>query len=89
AYIDLALDYQRHQLYVLEQAVLIKGIASVHDDGRLHVLLGDAYEAQGDRSDALMQFELGQKGTDPDAVSIATQRVSLLSASATSTPRDR
>jgi hypothetical protein len=53
------------------------------------LLLGDAYEAQGDRSDALTQFELGQKGSDPDAVSIATQRVSLLSASATSAPRDR
>ncbi len=89
AYIDLALDYQRHQLYVLEQAVLIKGIASVHDDGRLHVLLGDAYEAQGDRPDALVQFQLGEKGTDPDAVGIATRRVSLLSASATSSPRDR
>lgn len=89
AYIDLALDYQRHQLYVLEQAVLIKGIASVYDDGRLHVLLGDAYEAQGDRSDALMQFQLGEKGSDPDAVSIATHQVSLLGASATSSPRDR
>ena len=89
AYIDLALDYQRHQLYVLEQAVLIKGIASVHDDGRLHVLLGDAYEAQGDRSDALLQFQLGEKGSDPDAVSIATQRVSLLTASATASPHGR
>ena len=62
AYIDLALDYQRHQLYVLEQAVLIKGIASVHDDGRLHVLLGDAYEAQGDRPDALVAVSTGRKG---------------------------
>lgn len=89
AYIDLALDYERHQLYVLAQAVLIKGIASVHDDGRLHVLLGDAYESQGDRSDALAQFMVGEKGSDPSAVGIATQRVSLLSAStpsAASTP---
>ena len=80
AYIDLALDYEKHQLYVLAQAVLIKGIASVHDDGRLHVLLGDAYEAQGDRTDALAQFVLGEKGSDPTAVGIATSRVSLLSA---------
>jgi tetratricopeptide (TPR) repeat protein len=88
-YIDLALDYQRHQLYILEQAVLIKGIASVHDDGRLRVLLGDAYESQGDRPDALAQFQLGEHGSDPDAASIATQRVSLLGASATSSPHDR
>ena len=85
AYIDLALDYERHQLYVLAQAVLIKGIASVHDDGRLHVLLGDAYESQGDKSDALAQFQLGAKGSDATAVGIATQRVSLLGASSTTT----
>jgi len=72
--------YQRRQLYVLEQAVLLKGIASVHDDGRLHVLLGDAYEAQGNRSAALEQFRVAQSGSDPDAVSIATTRVSLLNA---------
>jgi tetratricopeptide (TPR) repeat protein len=88
AYIDLALDYERHQLYVLAQAVLIKGIASVHDDGRLHVLLGDAYEAQGDKTDALTQFELGEKGSDATAVGIATQQVSLLTtSSAVSPPR--
>jgi tetratricopeptide (TPR) repeat protein len=85
AYIDLALDYERHQLYVLAQAVLIKGIASVHDDGRLHVLLGDAYEAQGDKADALTQFQLGMKGSDATAVGIATQRVSLLTTSSTTT----
>jgi tetratricopeptide (TPR) repeat protein len=86
AYIDLALDYERRHLYVLAQAVLIKGIASVHDDGRLHVLLGDAYEAQGDRTDALAQFQLGEKGSDPDAVSIATQRVGLLDATTVTKP---
>jgi tetratricopeptide (TPR) repeat protein len=81
AYIDLALDYEHHKLYVLAQAVLIKGIASVHDDGRLHVLLGDAYEAQGDKADALAQFQLGEKGSDATAVGIATQRVALLTTS--------
>ncbi len=85
AYIDLALDYEHHQLYVLAQAVLIKGIASVHDDGRLHVLLGDAYEAQGDKADALTQFELGEKGSDATAVGIATERVGFLTASSTTT----
>lgn len=85
AYIDLALDYERHQLYVLAQAVLLKGIASVHDDGRLHVLLGDAYEAQGDKTDALAQFELGKKGSDPTAIGIATERVSLLTTSSSAT----
>ncbi len=87
AYIDLAVDYERHQLYVLAQAVLVKGMASVHDDGRLHVLLGDAYQAQGDRVDALAQYRLGLQGTDPDAVSVATQRVSLLTATATAKPQ--
>ena len=86
AYIDLALDYERHQLYVLAQAVLVKGMASVHDDGRLHVLLGDAYQAQGDRVDALAQYRLGLQGSDPDAVSVATQRMSLLTATATAKP---
>ena len=85
AYIDLALDYERHQLYVLAQAVLLKGIASVHDDGRLHVLLGDAYEAQGDKTDALAQFELGKKGSDPTAIGIATEHVSLLTTSSSAT----
>jgi tetratricopeptide (TPR) repeat protein len=89
AYIDLALDYERHQLYVLAQAVLIKGIASVHDDGRLHVLLGDAYESQGDKSDALAQFQMGEKGSDATAVGIATQQVSLLSSTTTASPPRR
>jgi len=86
AYIDLALDYEHHQLYVLAQAVLIKGIASVNDDGRLHVLLGDAYEAQGDKTDALAQFKLGEKGSDATAVGLATQHVSLLTTSSVTSP---
>jgi tetratricopeptide (TPR) repeat protein len=87
AYIDLALDYEHHGLYALAQAVLIKGIASVHDDGRLHVLLGEAYEAQGNRIDALTQFRLGQKGTDPDAISIANEQVNALTPAATTQPQ--
>jgi tetratricopeptide (TPR) repeat protein len=87
AYVDLALDYEHHGLYVLAQAVLIKGIASVHDDGRLHVLLGQAYEAQGNRIDAVTQFRLGRLGTDPTAASIATEQLSQLSPAATATPQ--
>lgn len=87
AYIDLALDYERHGLYVLAQAVLIKGIASVYDDGRLHVLLGQAYEAQGNRIDALSQFRLGLKGTDSTAVSIASSRIAALEPAATLRPQ--
>jgi tetratricopeptide (TPR) repeat protein len=88
AYIDLALDYEHHDLNVLAQAVLIKGIASVYDDGRLHVLLGEAYEAQGNRIDALTQFRLGQKGSDPDAISIANQQVDALTVNTTSPPQN-
>jgi tetratricopeptide (TPR) repeat protein len=87
AYIDLALDYERHGLNVLAQAVLIKGIASVHDDGRLHVLLGQAYEAQGNRIDALSQFRMGIKGSDPTAASVASRRLSELDPSATEQPQ--
>jgi tetratricopeptide (TPR) repeat protein len=87
SYIDLAIDYEQHKLFPLAQAVLLKGIASVRDDGRLHVLLGDAYQAEGNNTDAMTQWLLGAQGTDPDAVSVATQRVSLQrSAAATSPP---
>ncbi|HTX55537.1 MAG TPA: tetratricopeptide repeat protein [Candidatus Acidoferrales bacterium] len=89
AYIDLGIDYERRQLYVLAQAVLVKGIASVYDDGRLHVLLGDAYQAQGDTSDALAQFKLGEKGSDAVAAGIASQRVSMINAASSPRPRDR
>lgn len=87
AYIDLALDYEHHQLYVLAQAVLIKGIASVYDDGRLHVLLGDAYQAQGDRADALAQFKLGKDGSNPEAVTVATERLGSLLPAPSASPR--
>lgn len=85
-YIDLALDYEQQKLYSLAQAILLKGIASVRDDGRLHVLLGDAYSAQGDDADAMTQWLLGTQGSDPEAVSIATQRVSLMRSAATTSP---
>jgi tetratricopeptide (TPR) repeat protein len=80
AYVNLALDYENHALYSLAQAVVIKGIASAYDDGRMRVLLGDAYAAQGDRNNAMLQFQLGAKGSNPEAASIAAQRVSVLEA---------
>lgn len=87
AYIDLALDYERHDLNMLAQTVLIKGIASVYDDGRLHVLLGQAYEAQGNSADAVAQFRIGLKGTDPDAIAVANQQLSSIVVNPTSSPQ--
>ena len=87
AYIDLALAYEKQKLYPLAQAVLLKGIASVRDDGRLHVLLGEAYLAQNDKRDAIEQFVLGSQGSNEDAASIAIERVKMLrNAVATSPP---
>src|SRR5579863_7335707 len=67
AYIDIALVYEEHHLYSLAQEALVKGMASVNDDGRMHALLGQAYELQGDRADALAQFKLAAAGSDPSA----------------------
>jgi|SRR5579862_2513274 len=78
AYIDIAIDYEEHHLNALAQQALVKGLASVHDDGRLHYLLGKAYEAQGDSKDAVAQFELAAQGSDPDAARIARELVAQL-----------
>ena len=80
SYIDLAIAYEEHKMYPLAQAALIKGIAAVNDDGRMHFLLGKAYAAQGDRNDAIAQFKLAAAGTDPDAVRIAKIQVTDLNA---------
>jgi tetratricopeptide (TPR) repeat protein len=85
-YIDLGLDYEQHRLYSLAQAVLLKGIASVRDDGRLHLLLGDAYRAEGNDSDALAQWLLATQGSDPEAASLSSQRVSLMKNAASPPP---
>ncbi len=87
SYIDLALAYEEHKMYPLAQAALIKGLASVNDDGRMHFLLGKAYEAQGDRNDALTQFRLAAAGTDPDAARIAKLQVNDVTGS-TSKPQE-
>ncbi len=55
AYVDIGISYEQHELYPLAQAALIKGIAAVPDDGRLHVLLGQAYQAQGARDRAIAE----------------------------------
>jgi len=70
-YIDLAIVYEEHKMYPLAQAALVKGLAAVPDDGRMHFLLGKAYEGQGNRNDALAQFKLAAAGSDPDAARIA------------------
>ncbi|HET9030417.1 MAG TPA: tetratricopeptide repeat protein [Candidatus Aquilonibacter sp.] len=77
SYIDLALAYEDHKMYALAQAALIKGLAAVPDDGRLHFLLGKAYEAQGDHTEAVAQFKLAAAGTDPDASRIARTMYAL------------
>lgn len=75
SYIDIAIAYEEHKMYPLAQAVLIKGLASVNDDGRMHFLLGKAYELQGNRRDAMTQYKLAESGTDPDAARIAKIQV--------------
>jgi superkiller protein 3 len=80
AYVDLGLIYEQHGKLALAQAILIKGLASVRDDGRLHDLLGDAYLAQGDRADALRQYAQAMVGTDPLAASLAREHVATLGA---------
>jgi tetratricopeptide (TPR) repeat protein len=82
AYIDLALAYEDHKMYPLAQAALVKGIASVPDDGRMHFLLGKAYDAQGNHKDALAQFKLASLGTDPEAARIAKLQYSESEAAA-------
>ncbi len=71
SYIDLGLAYEQHQLYPLAEAALLKGLAAVVDDGRLHVLLGNAYSALGEKDKAIAQYRLALAGTDPDALRIA------------------
>jgi len=80
AYIDLGIAYEDHKLYALAQEALVKGIASVPDDGRMHYLLGRAYEMQGDTADALAQFKLAAAGSDPTAVRIGQEHFAALSA---------
>jgi len=80
AYIDLGIAYEDHKLYPLAQEALVKGIASVPDDGRMHYLLGRAYEMQGDTADALAQFKLAAGGSDPTAVRIGQEHFAALSA---------
>ncbi len=87
AYIDIALAYEAHDLYPLAQAALLKGLASVPDDGRMRFLLGRAYEAQGRRADALAQFRLAAQGTDPQAARIAKAEFTGMSPNATPTPQ--
>jgi tetratricopeptide (TPR) repeat protein len=87
AYIDLGIAYEDHKLYALAQEALVKGLASVPDDGRLHFLLGRAYEMQGDKADALTQFKLAASGSDPTAVRIGQEHFAALSAGSDTNPQ--
>jgi tetratricopeptide (TPR) repeat protein len=87
AYIDIGLSYEEHHLYALAEEALVKGMASVSDDGRMHFLLGRAYEMQGDRADALAQFKLAASGTDPTADRLGAQRFAELTSAAPTTPK--
>lgn len=87
AYIDLGIAYEDHKLYGLAQEALVKGLASVPDDGRLHFLLGRAYEMQGDKADALTQFKLAASGSDPTAVRIGQEHFAALSAGSDTNPQ--
>ncbi len=78
AYIDIGIAYEKHGLYPLAQAALIKGIAAAPDDGRLHVLLGEAYEAQGNRDKAIANT------APPNSLPIPTSFASRKSSSPTS-----
>lgn len=87
AYIDIAIAYEDHQLYPLAQAALLKGLASVPDDGRMRFLLGRAYAAQGKHDAAVEQFRLAAQGSDPEAAGIAKTEFAALSDTASPKPQ--
>lgn len=75
AYIDLGITYEQHKLYALAQEALTKGVAAAPDDGRIHYLLGRAYEAQGQGDLAAAQYKAAMHSFDPDVVRIAQERL--------------
>jgi tetratricopeptide (TPR) repeat protein len=78
AYVDIALDYESHGLYALAQAVLLKGLAANWDDGRLHFLLGRAYQAQGEKRLAIAAYKAAAASPDPDIARLAQQQVASI-----------
>jgi tetratricopeptide (TPR) repeat protein len=81
SYVDLALDYEARNMNALAQAVLLKGLASNSTDGRLHYLLGRAYEAQGETKLAIAAYKAAAASSDPDVARIAQQEVAAISSS--------
>jgi Tfp pilus assembly protein PilF len=67
-------------LYKLAQAALVKGLAVAPYDGRLHFLLGDAYQHQGMEALAEQQYKAAASAddVDPDVQRLAQQRVASL-----------
>lgn len=80
AYIDLGLAYITHKLYPLAEEALVKGIAFAPYDGRLHVLLGDVYQAEGRKDLALPQYRIAEKSHNSLAREVARERTGDLSA---------
>ncbi len=78
AYVDLASDYEAHQLVPLAETVLLKGLAVSPDDGRIHILLGRAYVAQGKPELAGAQFQAAEHSLDPGIASLASQAADAL-----------
>jgi len=73
AYVNLGVDYEEHGLYPLAEQALLKGVAAAPDDGRIHYLLGRAYEAQNKPDLAMQQFRVAETSLDPDIARIAQQ----------------
>lgn len=79
SYINLAIDYEQNHMFPLAEASLIKGIAAVPHDGRLHYLLAVAYVAEHKTQLALAQLQLAEQDYDPDVVRIAQEESARIS----------
>ena len=83
AYIDVGLDYIGHRMYSLAEAALTKGVAFTPYDGRIHVLLGDVYNEQGQTNLAALQYHIAVTSSNAAARGIAQDRLMRLSGRAT------
>lgn len=79
AYINLGLEYDDHGLYQLAQSALVKGLAVAPEDGRLHLVLGDTYRLEGQRTNATSQYrQAASQDIYPDSRAIAQQELTAL-----------
>ncbi len=83
AYIDVGLDYIGHRMYNLAEAALTKGVAFTPYDGRIHVLLGDVYNEQGQKNLAALQYQAAISSDNATARDIAQDRLMRLNGGAT------